>query len=248
MLKNDLAVSLAPEVFAFDRLGFRPDPWQQKVLRWTGRRLLLNCSRQVGKSSVTAILALHRVLYYPNSLILLISPSLRQSAELFQKICSFLNCLEVRPDVLELSKLALRLPNGSRIVSLPSAEQTIRGYSAVDLVIEDEAARVDDQLYRAIRPVLATSGGRLILLSTPYGQQGHFFEEWASGDSSWERVRVTATECPRISAKFLAEERASLGETFFNREYMCTFSDSIDQVFSYDLIEAAISFDVKPLF
>ena len=166
MLARDLAWALDPVVFAIQALGFRPDASQAQVLRWTKQRLLLNCTRQWGKSTTAAILALHRALYYPNSLILLVSPSLRQSQESFRKVAEFLNKLAILPEKLEDNQFSLQLGNGSRIVALPSKEATVRGFSGVTLIIEDEASRVDDLLYRTMRPMLAVSGGRMILMST----------------------------------------------------------------------------------
>src|SRR5580704_5353823 len=248
MLARDLAMALDPVLFAIHALGFRPDPSQAKVLRWTRQRLLLNCTRQWGKSTTASILALHQALYYPNSLILLVSPSLRQSLELFRKVTEFLNKLAIKPERLEDSQFSLQLGNGSRMVALPGKEATVRGFSGVSLIIEDEASRVDDLLYKSVRPMLAVSGGRLILMSTPYGKRGHFFEEWTTGGNSWERIECKATDCPRIPKQFLAEERASLGEWWFRQEYLCEFGETHDNVFSYDLVMKAISDDVKPLF
>ncbi|MBI3977166.1 MAG: hypothetical protein HY331_03165 [Chloroflexi bacterium] len=247
-LARDLALGLDPAAFAREALGFQPDAWQSNVLGWPGRRLLLNCARQSGKSTTTAILALHRALFYPGSLILLVSPSLRQSSELFRKVGDFLARLAERPDLAEDNKLSCTFGNGSRIVSLPSSEDTIRGFSGVSLIVEDEASRVDDDLYRALRPMLAVSGGRLILMSTPFGKRGHFYQEWTEGGPAWERVRVKAADCPRISAAFLAEERVSLGDLWFRQEYGCEFLDTTNQVFAHDLVMSALSADVKPLF
>ncbi|HZZ80266.1 MAG TPA: terminase family protein [Gemmataceae bacterium] len=118
----------------------------------------------------------------------------------------------------------LQLANGSRILSLPGTEKTVRGYSGVALLIIDEAARVDDALYRAVRPMLAVSKGRLIALSTPFGKRGWFHDAWHS-EEPWQRLRITADECPRISASFLAEERRALGERWYRQEYLCSFED-----------------------
>jgi hypothetical protein len=248
MLARDLAWALDPVLFAIEALGFNPDPSQTQVLRWTKQRLLLNCTRQWGKSTTAAVLALHRALYYPNSLILLVSPSLRQSQELFRKVAEFLNKLAILPEKLEDNQFSLQLGNGSRIVALPGKEATVRGFSGVTLIIEDEASRVDDLLYRTMRPMLAVSGGRMILMSTPYGKSGHFFEEWTNGGSSWERIECKATDCARIPKEFLEQERASLGEWWYRQEYLCEFVETIDNVFSYDLVMSAVSADVKPLF
>ena len=247
MLANDLKHALDPVAFAREALGFDPDTWQAKALRWDGKRLLLNCTRQAGKSTTAGIMALHRAIFYPGSLILLVSPSLRQSSELFKKVTDELVKLEQQPKRLEDNKLSLRLANKSRILSLPSSEATIRGFSAVDLIIEDEASRVSDNLYYSIRPMLAVSGGKLILMSTPFGKRGHFFEEWQNGGEAWERVRITADDCPRISQEFLDDERRALGEWWFKQEYYCEFSETVDQIFTYDQVTGALSDDLEPL-
>jgi len=245
-ISDDLSVALDPVLFA-RKLGFNPDSWQEKVLSSSSKRLILNCSRQSGKSTTASILALHRAIFYPENLVLLVSPSLRQSSELFRKVGEQIKMLKVKPKLLEDNKLSCTLDNKSRIVSLPSSEGTIRGYSGASLIIEDEASRVDDELYRAIRPMLAVSNGRLILMSTPFGKRGHFFEEWDKG-GNWEKVKITAYECPRISEEFLQEERASLGDWWHGQEYKCEFVEPIDSVFGYELIMSALSRDVEPLF
>lgn len=247
-MHQDLIHSLDPVMWAGNCLHIEPDPWQAQVLRSDSRRLLLNCSRQSGKSTIAAVVALHRAIFYPNSLILLVSPSLRQSSELFRKVTDWINVLRERPERTEDNRLSCTFKNNSRIVSLPSKEETIRGFSGATLIIEDEASRVSDDLYRAVRPMLAVSGGRIILMSTPFGKRGHFFDEWSSGGKVWERIMIPATECPRISQSFLDEERRALGEWWFKQEYLCVFTETTDQVFSYDLIAAAITDDIKPLF
>lgn len=251
-LARDLVWALDPARFALEALGMNPDAWQERVLRWMGKRLILNITRQGGKSTTTAALALHTSLYQPESLVLLVSPSLRQSGELFRKVTSHLGKLEkatgARPRMLEENKLSMQLENGSRVVSLPSSEETIRGFSAVDLLIEDEASRVSDDLNRAVRPMLAVSQGRLVLMSSPFGKRGHFYEAWERGGPQWDRVKVTAYECPRITSAFLAEERAALGELWFKSEYLCEFADTVDSAFSPAAVKATVSDEVAPLF
>ena len=135
------------------------------------------------------------------------------------------------------NEISIAFPNGSRIVGLPGNEATARGYTA-SLLLIDEAARVDDRLYRTMRPSLAATNGDLWLMSTPYGKRGFFWEEWEHGGDEWERISVPATECPRISAQLLAEESAKDDQTF-RREYMCEFGEMEGAVFSRDSIDAA---------
>lgn len=247
-LVTDLRYALDAALFSQDVLNMTPDPWQAAVLRSTHNRLLLNCCRQSGKSTTTAVLALHHALYNPGSQILVISPSQRQSSELFRKIIRMLDMVPNAPSRLENNSLSLELTTHSRIISLPASEATVRGFTA-DLVIEDEASRVDDNLYRAVRPMLATKQyGRMILMSTPFGKRGHFFHEWEQNDGTWERVLINAEHCPRITSEFLKEEQRSMGNLWFNSEYLCIFADTVDTVFSYEIMNKAFTPDIEPLF
>jgi hypothetical protein len=227
--------------------GLPPDPWQKRLLRSSSPRSLLLCCRQAGKSTATAALALRVALLEPQALVLLLSPTQRQSGELFRdKVVRLYNALGRPVATVQESALSMALENGSRLVSLPGDEKNIRGYSGVSLLIVDEAARVDDALYYAVRPMLAVSRGKMVCLSTPFGKRGWFFESW-TGTHAWERFRIVAAECPRITAGFLEEERRALGERWFRQEYMCSFEDTVDQVFASDDIMAALSADVEPL-
>jgi hypothetical protein len=197
---------------------------------------------------VSSIRALHKALYSPGSLVLLLAPAYRQSKELFRKIKDAYNTLGSPVGVSSESSLELELRNGSRIVALPGKEATIRGFSGVALLIVDEASRVPDELYQAVRPMLAVSGGEIVLLSTPFGKRGFFFHEWAEGGEDWHRAKVTAYQCPRMSATWLDEERRRIGDWWFSQEYLCEFVETTDQVFSYEDIQRALDDTVQPLF
>jgi hypothetical protein len=232
------------------RGGITPDNWQSDLLRSTAKQLILNCSRQSGKSTISAILGVHQAVYTPGSLVLLLSPSLRQSQELFRKIKDIYNALESPslPQTIEESALRLELSNGSRIVALPGTEQTIRGFSNVALLICDEAATCEDSLFFAIKPMLAVSGGRIILLSTPRGKRGFFFDVWSEGGAGWNRTRITANQCPRIAPEWLAREKEAMPGFWFKQEFECQFVETLDSVFSFDDISAALDPTIKPLF
>lgn len=242
-LSLDLAFALDPVLIARE-MALDPDAWQQKFLRSPAPRTLLNCCRQSGKSTVTAILAAHTALYDPGSLTLLLSPTQRQSHELFRKALDTYKSFPTGIPIVQESALRLELSNGSRIVSLPGKEGTVRGYSGVRLLAVDEAARVPDELYFTVRPMLAVSGGRLVALSTPFGTRGWWYEAWVS-DEPWERYRVPAEECPRISKQFLEEERRSMGEWWFNQEYRAEFLDGETQPFGREDVERAFAEEVE---
>ena len=224
-----------------------PDPWQRTVLRSAARRVLLCCCRQAGKSTVAAALAVHQAVCHPESLVLMVSPSLRQSQELFRKSLETYRAAKRPVPADAENRLSLELSNGSRIVSLPGREATIRGYSGVSLLLIDEASRVPDEMMVGVRPMLAVSNGRLVALSTPWGRQGWFFDAWSEGEG-WERYQVTAHEVPRIRPEFLEEERRALGELAFKAEYLTEFVDIESQVFSSASIHAALDDRLQPLF
>jgi hypothetical protein len=196
---------------------------------------------------MAAILALHRALAL-RSLVLILAPAERQAKELFTKVAEAYRTLGHVVPAESHRKLGMELANGSRIEALPGTEKTIRGFSGVDLLLVDEASRVADDLYFAVRPMLAVSGGRLMMLTTPYGRRGVFYEEWTGGEASWERYEVPASECPRIPASFLEEERRALPRRVFRQEYECSFEETDDQVFTHADVQAAIPEEVTPLF
>ena len=244
-LGADLARALDPSRIATD-VGLTLDQWQAELMRSTAPRVLLCCSRQSGKSTVCALISVATAVLQPGALVLIVSPSQRQSAEMFRTVMRFYHDLDGVPELTQESVLRAEMANGSRIVALPGDERTIRGYASVDLVVVDEAARCEDALVTAVRPMLAVSQGRLIALTTPAGKRGWFYEAW-TGDDSWHRVKVAATECPRISQAFLDEELRELGAQRFSEEYQLAWIDPDEAVFSSAIVDAAFSNTVRPL-
>jgi hypothetical protein len=247
-LNMAVAHGLRPDWFCRDRLGFGPDEWQARLLRSRFRQVIMNCGRQVGKSTVVAALALHTALYSPGGLILVIAPSQRQSRELFIKVHGFLQRLEP-PEVLEEeTKLSLMLGNGSRVVVLPGDNpRTVRGYSAPELIIEDEAAFVADETYDALIPMLAaTATGRIVLMSTPYVASGHFYMIWQNADDSWDRFEMPTTKCSRVDPDWLAKRRRE-DPLRFDREYLCQFGNPENSLFTPEMLDRMVVNDYEPL-
>ncbi|WP_428377738.1 terminase large subunit domain-containing protein [Lichenicoccus sp.] len=246
-LAAEIRHALDPVAFARERCAFQPDPWQERVLGSRRKRILMNCTRQAGKTTVTAILALHTALYRPGCLILLFSKGERQSTELLLKIQTLIATMVRPPGMLKDAATEVRLKNGSRIVSLPGDGDSIRGYSAPVLIVEDEAAFVTDALFESFAPMLATSNGRLVLMSTPNGKRGHFHSLWTSLRPNWQRESITAHQCPRISAEYLDEMRHDFGPWKFRQEFECAFVEADDQFFSDVAIQRAFTRSVPLL-
>jgi hypothetical protein len=266
----------------FAALGITADAWQRQLIESTAPQTLVLASRQSGKSIASAACALTEALLCPPAEVLIVSRAQRQSAEVLRKVRDFYRGLRgervrrrrwhpvsVAPEVEAIrargirddevavrdAQLSLELANGSRIISLPGLPDTIVGYSAISLLILDEAARIRDDLYSLVRPMLAVGGGRLIALSTPFGRRGWFHAAWERCEEArlrgqaepWSRFRITAQQCPRISAEFLTEERMAIGERWFNQEYGCVFADTVDSVFAHEDIMSMLGSTEKPL-
>ena len=236
--------------FARERLGFEPDEQQARVLDVSIHRGILNCCRQWGKSTLMALKAVHWAYTRPKSNVLVVSPSERQSGEFIMKAREFVSDLGIRPRGDGHNKLSIRLPNGSRMVGVPGVRAKVRGFSAVSLMLIDEAAECADEQYHTVLPMLAmggVDGGALWLLSTPEGQRGFFHHEWMNGGDEWVRLRVTGPENRRFSQKFLDGQLIRMGERRFRQEYLCEFVDLKDAMFNDADVEACISEEIPTL-
>jgi hypothetical protein len=243
-LAHDLAGALDPTLLA-GKAGLILDEWQAEALRRPVSKLALNVHRQGGKSTVAGIMGLADAVYHPGALVLIVSPSQRQSGELFRKVSTIYRAIGRPVESEQENALSMALENGSRVVSLPGTEVSVRGFSAPRTIIIDEAARVEDAMFRALSPMMAVAGpeARIIAMSTPWGRRGWFYE--ATNDPSWTVVTVKATECKRISASFLEGEHRSIGDLWYRSEYLCEFLDPAGMMFSSE--DIAKMFDGSPL-
>ena len=232
-------------LFAREVLGVKLDAKQTALLRSDSRRVILNCCRQWGKSTVTAVKAVHCAIFQPGSLTVVVSPSARQSAEFVLKVRMLAARASERVRGDGENRASAVFTNGSRVAGLPASEDTTRGFSGATLLIVDEASRVKDSLYFAMLPILSTTGstgdkpgqgGEVWLLSTPNGRTGFFWKTWNECDD-WFRLQVTADESPRVNRKVLAEHKKIFSGDLFRQEYMCEFLAGDDALFNMDQVD-----------
>jgi len=226
-------------------VGIIPDDWQIAVLASDHPRKILCCGRQTGKSTVGAVLAVHKALTVPGSTVLVVAPGERQAKLLFSKARRLYELAGHPLPAHSERRTGLELSNGSIIEALPAVERTTRGYS-VDLLVVDEAAAVQDMDYHGILPALIATQGEQVLLSTPRGKRGFFHEIWHAVESvdhmdDWLRIMVRSDEVERIRPEDLDVFRHSMPEQFFRQEFYCEFLDTEGSLFSHDDIEAALA-------
>ena len=184
-------------------LGFQPFEWQDRLLDSEAKRIIILAARQSGKSTIVSSLPCHLAKYRGGSLCIVIAPTEKQAKEDMLKIRQFMSLDKTYPKIRRASDDMLFLENKSRIIVVPATEAGARGYSKPDLVLIDEASRVDDEVYNSGITAMFTGNpdGRLILLSTPHGKQGFFYSRWQMSNDGWERYEIRSPWVPVVAEK-----------------------------------------------
>lgn len=214
----------------------RLDAWQCEVMEYDGSDLLLNCTRQGGKTEVVSLRAAYRAKFYERAVGCL-GPTSKQTSRMYRRARRWL--MNDNTQLVRNVGLELEIDTGGRIEAFPGdrPDVSIRGDTLDDVLI-DEASVIKDALIAAATPTTATKEDRCIIyLSTPKGQRGEFWKEWSTGDF-WDRLSVTADDCPRISKRHLEKEFKRLGEALFRQEYYCEFVAAPGALFTAADIDA----------
>lgn len=230
-----------PVVFAEVVLGFRAFPYQAELLRCRSKRIVACWARQTGKTTAIAVKVIHYAFTNADTTTLIVSRGLRQSMIMFGVIEQFALAHPVlRRSVVKSTRTSIQLMNGSQIIALPCGPDgaSLRGYTA-HLVVMDEAAFMpEDVIASVIFPMLATTNGKAVMLSTPWGRD-HIFYRSFKNPNYWSQ-HVRAEECPRISKEFLEEQRYGIGDLRYKMEYEAEFVEDENSFFSQDLIRECV--------
>jgi hypothetical protein len=220
-------------------LGIIPDEWQVEVLASDHPRKILLCARRAGKTTVAAVLAIHKALTQPGAEVLILAPTEDQAKIAYSQAARLYRKAGAPCDALSDRRTGLELRNGSTIEARTALERSTRGRGA-DLLIFDEASRIHEQDYLGVLPTLAASGGDQILLSTPNGRRGFFHDIWHDTGDDWERTRVVASDVPHRYPMGLEFFRRRMPLEYFQQEFFCEWLDTDGGLFSHEDIEAAL--------
>jgi hypothetical protein len=221
-------------LFARKILGFHPYSYQEAFLRDRSRLIAACCGRQVGKTTLAAIKALHFALANPITQVLIVSKGLRQSIILFDKILTFTDqATACRLLLTEKSRTRLKFANGSTILALPCGRDgsTLRGFTS-DMSILDECNFIPRIVIDSvIRPTtIARPNARIVMLSTPWTKDHPFYEALTKSELGFSTYTWPTSINPQVPKERLDLDRKTVGEYDFNREYNAQF---IDDQFSY---------------
>jgi len=221
-----------------------PTKYQEAILKDESKQITIRASRQSGKSEVTAVKVLWTAITNSNSQILLTAPTMRQASIIRNKMNAFMLRTPLMQFTINYSQSYIKFKNGSEIYSLPGTNpETVRGFSP-DLLVIDEAAYVKDRVYSALEPSMAQTNGSTMLISSPYGKKGRFYDSHTKLDY-YSKYHIPWSDCPFISREYIEKERQSKTEMEFKQEYEAEFLDNSDALISLDLIKEAVA-DINP--
>ena len=242
---RETAYRLDPVLWVRDIPGVTPTAWQETFLRSPrGSSILALTARQVGKTTTAAWAIAHTMVFTPPSLSVIASPAQRQSAEAVRHVREAL--VKAGAELESDNVYGLELENGSRVLALPGSDDSIRGLTVDGWIVADEAARLQQDLIAALRPMRARRPqARFAMLSTAWSRTDPFWLAWAGDDQNWIRLKATADSDPTLFAPgFLEQERRALGDDGFKREYLGIPVGAGASPFTWDLYERAIQIRV----
>lgn len=213
------------------------DKWQEKVMKVKGN-LCLRSGRQVGKSTIIAKKAAEYALNNPKKLIMVIAYVERQASLIFAKILNNLHNID-KNQILKKSKKPtkhiINLKNGSTIHCYAAGETGwgIMGFT-IDLLIADEAAFINEEVWNSITPALAVTKGHIWLLSTPQRKEGYYYKCFT--DPTFTSFHQSSEDCPRIPEDFLKQKKKEFSKAQYAQMYLGEFVDDFNRIFSDEWI------------
>jgi len=231
--QNDLE-TLPVSAWAHKHLGFEPTPKQAEVLDSPSRNLILCCHRKWGKTTVSAIKALHYLMSAPNRSIAILAPSMDQGGFIIANMIVSANELGVKYRRYLGRRHSLHFPNGSRIFALPHNTSTSLG-SEADVLMVDEAAKVSDDVLWAVQPSTSRKAAGLWMMSTPLRQTGFFARIWHDERQNVHRILSKVEDTPTINQEFLETFRRA-SPTRYEQDFECVFVKPDRQLFDVSVI------------
>lgn len=218
-----------------------PDPWQEEALGHlvtSHDDVLMLCSRGSGKTKCFAAAAYVEAALGGFAMIL--SRSDRQALRVMRYVKGY-HVEQQLGRLVRDTMHEMEFSNGGRVIALPCSGDTVVGEHGVTLLGLDEAARIKDEFYAVVTPMLAVSErvtgvkARLALMTTPFGKRGFFWEEWEGERAgNWKRHRYTWRQCPRITPQWVELERRRHGDLWVRQEYEVEFVSLVNSPFDVD--------------
>ncbi len=230
--------------FAEKILDTKPFLYQAALLEDSSKRIVACMGRQTGKTTTIALKAIYFAHANKGVTVLITSPSLRQSVIMFDHIMSFVySSFYLRSKILRATGTLIQFDNKSKIIALPCSEHLLRGYTA-NMIILDEASWIPEKVITQILfPMLTTTDGYAILLSTPWDKNHFFYRAFVNPAYSVHKVK--SSECPLVTQHILDENRQNMTQEEYLMEYEAEFVEALNSYFSQALIRSSVELAQK---
>ena len=223
-------------------LNFHPESKQAEVLDTPAKYLILCCNRQWGKTTTIAIKALHHALTTPDQTIVILSRTKHQAAILINRATVFTRRLNIRLRRVMGFPYSIQLPNGGSIIAVAHNGDTSVGNSA-NVLIVDEAALVNDNVFWTVSAAVSRSHGKIWLLSTPSRQAGFFYNIWHGQNPKWHRIFSDVNDCPQIDPAYLDMQNAA-DPIRFRQDFLCEFIQPADRLTDAETVRRMLRTDI----
>ncbi|MDQ3641562.1 MAG: terminase family protein [Actinomycetota bacterium] len=235
------------DVGVFARVLVGEELWrhQLEVVRSPARIRAICSGRQAGKSRTLSILALHTAYATAGARVLILSAGEDVAKELLASIAALAQAPMLAGSVLDENSGRLSLSNGSEIISVPASTKQVRGRS-IDLLILDEAAFMDEELWTAARyTVVARPGSKIVMASTPFGRADRFFAvTYRAGLArnrveGYESFHWPSTASPLVDKELLKGWRSTSTDREYRREVLAEWVDDQGAYFTSEELDTA---------
>lgn len=239
------------------------DGWQIKFLNTKGDKILY-CGRQIGKSVVCSIDAIEYAVNHPGETTLIIAPTERQAYALMVKMLDYIGNKDkgmISKGAKKPTQTKLQLINGHTIWCLPTgiAGVGIR-FLTIHRLYAEEMSRIPREVFDAVNPMLLTTGGATIGLTTPAGTDTYASDVWNNRNdafASFTRFSISSEEVAKdrpLSASwtekqrenmllFLEREKKRMSIVAYAQEYLGKEMEALKQFFSTELIKKCMILD-----
>jgi hypothetical protein len=207
------------------------------------KRIVAVFCRQSGKTETTSKIAIMLARKNKKGDVLIFAPTERQTELIANKIGEAINKMPYLTQfhILRKTQSEFKFSNGRSIICLTSAllseGETLRGFTAGDIILEEAGTIKDSIIQSVIMPMGATTDPTIIKIGTPRGKN-HFYE--SAKDPNYKVHQYDYTYPIKeglISQQYIDEQRALSSEISFRTEYGAEFIADSDAYFTYELID-----------
>jgi hypothetical protein len=241
----------------FVQLTKRPTEPQQRV-----EELWAVVGRRGGKTRAAATLAAYlatcidyskQLAIGERGLLLLLAQNTRQAQVSFNYLAGIFAAVPALAELVENRTVdTLRLSNGIDIEVRAASFRGLRGVTAVGVLCDEAAfwaaegsSNPDSEILAAVRPSLATTGGLLVVISSPHARRGELWQTYRrsfgpSGDSRILVLQGKSRDLNPTLPQAVVDRALDRDPVSAAAEYLAQFRTDLEAFVAREVVEAAV--------